>query len=619
MSTRRTAVTPEGIRFRDLNGNGVMAPYEDPRLPGRGAGRRPPPPALGRGEGRAALPHDHRRGRARGPRHPGRAFGPHSTRETGGRAADQPLQRAPPAHRARDGPLAERDAGAGRADPARHPDHLLQRPPARVHREHRHGLRRGPDVPVARAARPGRHRRPGLVQEFADIVRREYRAVGLCAPPCTRRSTSPPSRGGRGRRRRSGRTPATASAFVVAYLRGLQGDELGPDSVAVHHQALPRRRAAGRRRGPALPLRPGAGLPGRPVRRAPRAVPRRDRRRDQRDDAVLRHARRAASWTASRSRRSAFSFNRRIITGLLREELGFDGVVLTDWGLVTDVEVFGKPFPAKRVGRRAPVPPRARRAASSTPAPTSWAVRRGRTWCSSCSASGRLTEERLDESVRRLLLVKFQLGLFDDPYVDEDDAERVVGTAEFRAAGHRAQARGGDRAPQRRRSCRCRRPPALRRGGRRRASRREYGTVVSDPAEADVAVVRLQAPFEPRDDYFLEAMIHQGSLDFPAEVVERITKLAARCRSCSTCPSTGRRCSPRSTAWCRRWWPASAPPTPRCSTPSPAGSPPRGRLPFELPRSMDAVRASRPDVPSDTADPLYPYGSGQQIPEAPQP
>ena len=33
MSTiRRTAVTPDGIRFRDLDGDGVMAPYEDARL-----------------------------------------------------------------------------------------------------------------------------------------------------------------------------------------------------------------------------------------------------------------------------------------------------------------------------------------------------------------------------------------------------------------------------------------------------------------------------------------------------------------------------------------------------------------------------------------------------------
>ena len=31
-----------------------------------------------------------------------------------------------------------------------------------------------------------------------------------------------------------------------------------------------------------------------------------------------------------------FSFNRSVITGLLREQLGFDGVVCTDWGLVND-------------------------------------------------------------------------------------------------------------------------------------------------------------------------------------------------------------------------------------------------------------------------------------------
>ena len=38
--------------------------------------------------------------------------------------------------------------------------------------------------------------------------------------------------------------------------------------------------------------------------------------------------------------------------------------------------------------------------------------------------------------------------------------------------------------------------------------------------------------------------------------------------------------------------------------------PPQGRLPFQLPRSMAAVRASRPDVASDTPDPLFPAGHG---------
>jgi beta-glucosidase len=36
----------------------------------------------------------------------------------------------------------------------------------------------------------------------------------------------------------------------------------------------------------------------------------------------------------------------------------------------------------------------------------------------------------------------------------------------------------------------------------------------------------------------------------------------------------------------------------------------QGRLPFDLPRSMQAVASSRPDVPFDTADPLFRFGHG---------
>jgi len=37
---------------------------------------------------------------------------------------------------------------------------------------------------------------------------------------------------------------------------------------------------------------------------------------------------------------------------------------------------------------------------------------------------------------------------------------------------------------------------------------------------------------------------------------------------------------------------------------------PQGSLPFDLPRSMRAVEESRPDVPFDTADPLFRFGDG---------
>ena len=137
-----------------------------------------------------------------------------------------------------------------------------------------------------------------------------------------------------------------------------------------------------------------------------------------------------------------------------------------------------------------------------------------------------------------------------------------------------------------------------------------YGTVVTDPAEADVAVVRLQAPYEPRDQYFLESMFHQGSLDFPADVVDRIEKLAAEVpvvldvgldRPAILTPFDG-----VVTALTASFGASDAALLDALT----GRIPPRGRLPFELPRSMDAVRASRPDVPSDTEDPLYPYGHG---------
>jgi beta-glucosidase len=37
---------------------------------------------------------------------------------------------------------------------------------------------------------------------------------------------------------------------------------------------------------------------------------------------------------------------------------------------------------------------------------------------------------------------------------------------------------------------------------------------------------------------------------------------------------------------------------------------PEGRLPFELPSSMAAVRAQKPDVPFDSEAPLFPFGFG---------
>jgi beta-glucosidase len=40
------------------------------------------------------------------------------------------------------------------------------------------------------------------------------------------------------------------------------------------------------------------------------------------------------------------------------------------------------------------------------------------------------------------------------------------------------------------------------------------------------------------------------------------------------------------------------------------GAKPMGKLPFDLPRSMEAVAASREDVPFDTENPVFRFGHG---------
>ena len=85
------------------------------------------------------------------------------------------------------------------------------------------------------------------------------------------------------------------------------------------------------------------------------------------------------------------------------------------------------------------------------------------------------------------------------------------------------------------------------------------------PEDADLALVRLMAPFEPRSDLFLEAWFHQGSLDFPPAGAPS-ARVAAACPLVLDVvldrPAVLPRCSPVA-ALVGSYGPA----TTRCSTP----------------------------------------------------
>ncbi|MET7738823.1 glycoside hydrolase family 3 N-terminal domain-containing protein [Streptomyces sp. NPDC005385] len=119
-----------------------------------------------------------------------------------------------------------------------------------------------------------------------------------------------------------------------------------------------------------------------------------------------------------------------ILTGILRGELGYDGVVVTDAlgmeGVRTKYGDDRVPVLALKAGVDQLLNPPDLHVA----------------WNAVLDAvrGGELTEARLDESILRVLRLKAKLGLLDDPYVKDAAVDRVVGTpAHLRAADRIAE------------------------------------------------------------------------------------------------------------------------------------------------------------------------------------
>nr|WP_202502199.1 glycoside hydrolase family 3 protein [Streptomyces sp. SID5785] len=116
-----------------------------------------------------------------------------------------------------------------------------------------------------------------------------------------------------------------------------------------------------------------------------------------------------------------------ILTGILREELGYDGVVVTDSlgmeGVRTKYGDERVPVLALKAG------------VDQLLNPPNLSV----AWHAVLDAvrGGELTEERLDTSILRILRLKAKLGLFDKPYVSQSAVDRTVGTHRHLAAADR--------------------------------------------------------------------------------------------------------------------------------------------------------------------------------------
>ncbi|MEU6249150.1 glycoside hydrolase family 3 N-terminal domain-containing protein [Glycomyces sp. NPDC047010] len=440
----------------------------------------------------------------------------------------------------------------------------------------------------------------GLVERFGDIARREYTAVGIRVALHPQIDIATDSRWAR-QLNTFGEDPATVSRLGAAYIRGFQGPELGPDSVAAMAKHFPGGGPQKDGEDPHFQYGREQVYPG----------GRFETHLEPFEAAFAAKVSQIMPYygmpVGTEYEEVGFGFNKSVITGLLRERYGFDGIVCTDWGLISDSEIMGQPFPARAWGVEH-LTPRERMVKILDAGADQFGGEAIPDLLVDIVKAGEVSEERLDASARRLLREKFVLGLFDRPFVDEDAAEAVVGSPEFTAAGEAAQ-RASVTLLTNDGTLPLRKGLKLYVEGIDAETAAAYGTVVAAPEEADAAVIRLQAPFEERGTVF-ENFFHAGSLDFPDEVLAHLAKTAAAVPTVVDVfldrPAVLGPVADTAAALTATYG-TSATALLDVLT---GKDQPRGRLPFDVPSSTEAVAASRPDVPFDTKDPRFRFGHG---------
>jgi beta-glucosidase len=244
------------------------------------------------------------------------------------------------------------------------------------------------------------------VREYADIARQEYVAVGIRAALHPQVDLPTHARWAR-QYATLGVDPDLASRLVVAYLDGFQQSAaLGADTVACTTKHFPGGGAQRDGEDPHFVYGREQVYPGgrfedhlRPFRAAIAAG----------SSGIMPYYGMPVGLV--RDGRSipevGFAFNKAIISDLLRDELGFTGVVLTDFTVVTDGTMFGR----RSIGRAWGVEHLSYR--DRVLALVEAGVDQiGGEYCTELLVDlvhdGAIPESRIDASVLRLLLVKFR-------------------------------------------------------------------------------------------------------------------------------------------------------------------------------------------------------------------
>ena len=135
--------------------------------------------------------------------------------------------------------------------------------------------------------------------------------------------------------------------------------------------------------------------------------------------------------------------------------------------------------------------------------------------------------------------------------------------------------------------------------------------MVENAADAEVAILRLNAPFEQKPpEMGFAAWFHEGDLDFKGAEKARILALLERVPTIVAIDLDRPAVIPEIAQQAAGLLASFGANDAAVLDVIFGRFAPGGKLPFELPASMEAVRRQKSDVPYDFGDPLFPFGFG---------
>ena len=303
------------------------------------------------------------------------------------------------------------------------------------------------------------------------------------------------------------------------------------------------------------------------------------------------------------------SFDEYIINDLLREKYNFDGIVCSDWALITDrLLPNGKVFkPASAFGLED----------KTTEERITKLIDAGIDMIGGESLtnelanlirSGIISEQRIDQSLRRIMKEKFNLGLFDNPFINVESLN-TLDNEYFKRQGIEAQKKSLVLLKNKN-ILPIQKEDKIFFDGFNKELIKKYNYSVS-PEDSDYILIKLSSPsgrFEAQ--YEMQKMLGGGPLDFTSEEIKRIKSLA-KIKPVILVMSLKRPTVFSEIANVSDAIIADFQVQENILLEMIYGKfLPTGKLPFEIPSSIEAVKDQREDLPYDSVNPLFKFGHG---------